>query len=93
MKRGAGMRKTAWAVYWILFVGTSSAPQEATNFSGTFVLASLTGEHIEKTLPKIHLKITQNSGSLEIVESFDDGKSITNKYFLNGRESKNTTSG
>ena len=64
------MRKTAWAICCALFVATTSAPQKAPNFSGTFALASLKGEHVAKTLPKILLEVVQDGDSLEIVESF-----------------------
>jgi len=40
------------------------------NFSGTVALASLKGDHVAKTLPKILLNVAQDGDSLEIVESF-----------------------
>jgi len=64
------MRKTAWVICCAWFVATTSALQKAPNFSGTFALASLKGEHVAKTLPKILLRVAQDGDSLEIVESF-----------------------
>ena len=87
------MKKIAWAICCLLLVAAASTPQEMPDFSGTFALTSLKGEHIAKTLPKIVLRIVQNRDSLEIVESSDDNKARPNKYFLDGRESKNTTAG
>jgi len=77
---------------FLLFAITAAA-QESPNFSGTYALTALKGEHKAKTLPKNTLKVTHNADSLEIVESFEDGKSLTRKYALNGGESKNLTSG
>jgi len=51
-------------------VATTSAPEKAPNFSGTVALASLKGDHVAKTLPKILLNVAQDGDSLEIVESF-----------------------
>jgi hypothetical protein len=56
-------------------------------------LQVLKGEHTAKTLPKTTMKVTQSAGRIEIVESFDDGKTLTRKYALDGSESKNLTSG
>lgn len=76
----------------LLFASTAVA-QENPNFSGTYALTALKGDHTAKTLPKNIMKVTQNGETLEIVESFDDGKTLTRKYALNGGESKNLTSG
>ena len=51
-------------------MATTSAPEKAPNFSGTVALASLKGDHVAKTLPKILLNVAQDGDSLEIVESF-----------------------
>lgn len=83
----------AWLICGLLLVATTSAPQEVPNFSGTFALTSLKGEHVAKTLPKIGLRIVQTQDSLEIVESLNDGKARPSKYFLDGKESKNMTPG
>jgi hypothetical protein len=76
----------------LLFASTAVARKNP-NFSGTYALTALKGDHTAKTLPKNIMKVTQNSETLEIVESFDDGKTVTRKYALNGGESKNLTSG
>jgi hypothetical protein len=76
----------------LLFVITAAA-QGKSNFSGTYALTALKGEHTAKALPKNTMKVTQNGGSIEIVESFDDGKTLTRKFALDGSESKNLTSG
>jgi hypothetical protein len=76
----------------LLFASTAVA-QENPNFSGTYALTALKGDRTAKTLPKNIMKVTQNNETLEIVESFDDGKTLTRKYALNGGESKNLTSG
>jgi hypothetical protein len=76
-----------------LLFAIAAVAQESPNFSGTYALTGLKGEHKAKTLPKNTLKVTHNADSLEIVESFEDGKSLTRKYALNGAESKNLTSG
>lgn len=77
----------------LLLVAMTAVARENPNFSGTYALTALKGEHTAKTLLKDTLKVTQNAGTLEIVESHDDGKSLTKKYALNGGESKNATSG
>jgi hypothetical protein len=77
-----------------LFLSVITAlAQENPNFSGTYALTALKGEHTAKTLPKTTMKVTQSGGRIEIVESFDDGKTLTRKYALDGSESKNLTSG
>ena len=76
----------------VLFAITVVA-QETANFAGTYALTALKGEYTTKTLPKNMMKVTQNGSSIEIVESFDDGKALTRKYALDGGESKNLTSG
>ena len=75
----------------ILFAVTTVA-QDTPNFSGTYSLTAQKGEHIAKALPKITLKVVQSGSSLEIVESYDEGKTVTKKYTLNGGETKNLTS-
>ena len=87
------MRKIARAACCVLFVATASIAQQKPNFSGTFALTSLKGDSVAKTRPKTILKVIENDTSLVTVESFDDGKIVTSTYFLDGRESKNTTSG
>jgi hypothetical protein len=77
----------------LLPLSIAAVAQENPNFSGTYALTALKGEHTAKTLPKNMMKVAQNGGTLEIVESFDDGKNLTRKYNLNGGESKNLTSG
>lgn len=69
---------------FLLLLSISAAAQENPNFSGTYALTALKGEHVGKTLPKNIMKVTQNGETLEIVESFDDGKTLTRKYALNG---------
>jgi len=51
------------------------------------------GDRVAKTLPKSLLKVVQNGSLLEIVETFDSGKTMTSRYALDGNESKNTTEG
>lgn len=77
----------------LLLFATTAVAQENPNFSGTYALTALKGEHTPKTLPKNTMKVTQKEGTLEVVESFDDGKTLTRKYALDGSESKNLTSG
>jgi hypothetical protein len=77
----------------LLLFAIISLAQETANFSGTYALTALKGEHTAKTLPKNIMKVTQNGSSIEVVESFDDGKGLTRKYALDGGESKNLTSG
>jgi hypothetical protein len=79
---------------WLLL--TSVVPtlaQTPPDFSGIYNLASLKGEHVAKKLPKTVLTVRQTQDSLEVIEAFDDGKTVTSKYSLDGKESKNTTSG
>jgi hypothetical protein len=75
-----------------LFAITAVA-QENPNFSGTYAMTALKGQHAPKTLPKNTMKVTQSSGSLEVVEFFGEGKTFARKFALNGDESKNLTSG
>jgi hypothetical protein len=58
----------------LLLFATTAVAQEDPNFSGTYALTALKGEHTPKTLPKNTMKVTQKEGTLEVVESFDDGK-------------------
>jgi hypothetical protein len=87
------MKIIALAICCMLLISTTSIAQETHDFSGTFVLTSLKGENAAKKLPKILLKVIQHANSMEVVETFDDGKTVTTKYFLDGRESENRTSG
>jgi len=87
------MKIIGLAICCLLLISATSIAQETHDFSGTFVLTSLKGENTAKRLPKILLKVIQNGNSMEVAETFDDGKTTTTKYFLDGRESKNFTSG
>jgi hypothetical protein len=89
------MKTIDLAICCLFLIGATSIAQETRDFSGTFVLTSLKGEkeNTAKKLPKIQLKVIQNGNSIEVVETIDDGKTVTARYFLDGRESKNLTSG
>jgi len=87
------MKTMGLAICCLFLISATSIAQETRDFSGTFALTSLKGENAAKKLPKILLKVIQNRNSIEIVETFDDGKTVTARYFLDGRESKNFTSG
>ena len=87
------MKIIGLAICCLLLISAASIAQETHDFSGTFLLTSLKGENAAKKLPKILLKVIQNGNSMEVAETFDDGKTITTKYFLDGRESRNFTSG
>jgi hypothetical protein len=87
------MKKMKLGMCCLLFLAIGSMAQEIPDFSGTFVLTSLKGDHVAKTVPKTLWKVVQNTDSLEIVQTFEDGKTLASKYFLDGRESKNLTSG
>jgi hypothetical protein len=87
------MKKMNRAICCLLLLAIGSAAQGTPDFSGTFALTSLKGEHVAKTLPKILWKVVQNTESLEIAETFENRNTVTSKYFLDGRESKNLTSG
>jgi hypothetical protein len=76
-----------------LLVAMTAVAQENPNFSATYALTALKSDDTAKTFLKDTLKVTQNAGILEIVESHDDGESLTKKYALNGGESNNATSG
>lgn len=77
----------------LLLVAITAIAQETPNFSGIYALTGLKGAHTAKTLPQNTMKVTHNGASIEIVESFEDGKTLTTKYALDGGESKNLTSG
>jgi hypothetical protein len=93
LARGVHMMRMHSLLCCLLLVVIAAPAQGTPNFSGTYALTALKGEHTAKTLPKTTMKVTQNAGSIEIVESFDDGKTLTSKYALDGSESKNLTSG
>jgi hypothetical protein len=76
-----------------LLFAIAVAAQENPTFSGTYVMTALKGQRAPKTLPRNTMKVTQSSGSLEVVEFFGEGKTFARKFALNGEESKNLTSG
>ncbi|SRR6266849_2764757 len=87
------MKKIVLAICCLFLAATASTPQESPDFSGNFALKSMKGDRVAKTLPKSLLKVVQNGTLLEIVETFDSGKTMTSRYALDGNESKNTTEG
>ena len=87
------MKNIVCAIWCVFLVATASTPQESMDFSGSFALTSIKGDHVAKTLPKVLLKVVRNGTLLEIVETFDSGKTTTRRYALDGSESKNTTEG
>jgi hypothetical protein len=87
------MKTIGLAICYLFLISATSIAQETHEFSGTFVLTSLKGENSAKKPPKILLKVIQDGNSMEVAETFDDRKTVTSKYFLDGRESKNFTSG
>ena len=75
----ARMKRIHSSLCCLLLFAITAVAQENANFSGTYALTALKGEHTPKTLPKNAMKIIQNEVSIEIVESFDDGKTLTRK--------------
>jgi hypothetical protein len=73
------MKRIHSSLCCLLLFAITAVAQENANFSGTYALTALKGEHTPKTLPKNAMKIIQNEVSIEIVESFDDGKTLTRK--------------
>lgn len=59
---------------FLLLLSITAVAQENPNFSGTYALTALKGEHAAKTLPKNIMKVAQNGETLEIIESLEDGK-------------------
>ena len=86
------MTKIISTLFCLFLFSITTVAQESPDFSGTFTLTAVKAEHAAKTLPKITLKVVQNGSSLEIVESYDEGKTVSKKYTLNGGETKNLTS-
>ena len=61
------------SIFCLPLVAMTAVDQENPNFSGTYALTALKSEYTAQTFLKDTLKVTQNAGTLEIVESHDDG--------------------
>jgi len=86
------MTKIISLLFCLFLIAFATVAQESPDFSGTYTLRAQDGQSAPKKLPKVTLKVVQNSNSLEVVESFDEGKPVTRRYTLGGGQTMNFTS-
>ena len=78
-------------VSFLLAVTVSLLAEAAADFSGVYNLASVSGDHAAKNVPKRTLKLVQNGNSLEIEQVLDGSQGMCSSYELDGSESQNAT--